>query len=145
MTARFFVDTNILVYVYDRRDPDRRDSAIALLRALAHTQAVAVSTQILGEFFWTVTRRIPDPLSPAEAAAVVSRHARTWQVLDLTWATVQEALRGATDHQLSYWDALIWATARLAGIPVVMSEDFQDDREIEGVRFQNPFPQAAAR
>ena len=144
MTARFFVDTNILVHVYDRRDPERRDSAIALLRALAHTQAVAVSTQILGEFFWTVTRRIPDPLSPAEAAAVVSRHAKTWQVLDLTWPTVQEALRGATEHQLPYWDALIWATARLAEIPVVMSEDFQDDREIEGVRFQNPFPRVTA-
>jgi len=109
-----------------------------------HTRAVAVSTQILGEFFWTVTRRIPDPLSPGDAAEQVQRHARTWQVLDVTWATVQLALRGVTDHQLPYWDALIWATARRAVIPVVMSEDFQDDREIEGVRFQNPFPTTPA-
>ncbi len=63
----------------------------------------------------------------------------TWLVIDVAARTVAEALRGAEQHGLPYWDALIWATAKLAGIPVVLSEDFQDGREIEGVTFQNPF------
>jgi predicted nucleic acid-binding protein len=50
---------------------------------------------------------------------------------------------GQREHyRLSFWDALIWATARNAGVPVVLSEDYQDGREIEGVRFVNPFKQS---
>jgi len=135
-----FLDTNVLVYSYDRRDPSKRDAAIALLRALAHIGDIAVSTQVLGEFFWTATRGIPDPLTPTQAATEVDRHARTWQVVALSRDTVQHAVRGAVQYQLPYWDALIWAAAKLAAIPVVLTEDFQDGREIEGVTFQNPFP-----
>ena len=140
MAARMLLDTNVLVYAYDRRDAARRDAAITLLRALAHIGDIAVTTQVLGEFFWTVTRGIPDPLTTTEAATEVHRHAQTWQVLDVSSETVQHAVRGAAQYQIPYWDALIWAAARLAGIPVVVTEDFQDEREIEGVTFQNPFP-----
>ena len=140
MAARLLLDTNVLVYAYDRRDPSKRDTAIALLRALVHVGEVAVSAQVLGEFFWTISRGIPDPLTTAAAGEEVRRHARTWQVVDLSRDTVEHAVRGAAQYQLPYWDALIWAAARLAAIPVVLSEDFQDGREIEGVTFQNPFP-----
>jgi predicted nucleic acid-binding protein len=139
MPARILLDTNILVYAYDRREPVKRDAALALARALAHTGEVAVTTQVLSELFWTISRSIPDPLPAADAARSVRRHAATWHVVDVTADTVREALRGAEQHGLPYWDALIWAAARLAGIPVVLSEDFQDGREIDGVAFQNPF------
>ena len=98
------------------------------------------NTQVLGELFWTITRSIPDPLSPADAVTEVERHARTWQVVSVSRETALHAVRAAAEHQIPYWDALIWAAAKLAGIRVVLSEDFQDGREIEGVTFQNPFP-----
>lgn len=50
-----------------------------------------------------------------------------------------EALRGAREHSVSYYDAQIWACAHLNQIPVIFSEDFSDRRVIEGVRFTNPF------
>lgn len=140
MAARLLLDTNVLVYAYDRRDASKRDTAIALLRALVHVGDVAVSAQVLGEFFWAVSRNIPDPLTAAQAAEEVRRHARTWEVVGLSSDAVQTAAQAAARHQLPYWDALIWAAAKLAAIPVVLSEDFQDGREIEGVTFQNPFP-----
>ncbi len=140
MRARILLDTNVLVYAYDRREPHKRDAALALARALAHTGEVAVTTQVLSELFWIISRRIPDPLPTEDAARSVRRHAATWRVLDVTAGTVAEALRGAAQHGLPYWDALIWAAARLGGIAVVLSEDFQDGREIEGVTFHNPFP-----
>lgn len=140
MPPLMLLDTNLLVYSYDRRDVAKRDAAIALLRALAHVGDVAVSTQVLGELFWTVTRGIPDPLSPEEGEAEVRKHARSWQVVGVSRDTVLHAVRAATEHQIAYWDALIWAAAKLAGIRVVLSENFQDGREIEGVTFQNPFP-----
>lgn len=144
MDSRILLDTNVLVYAYDRRDHVKRDAALALARALAQTGQVAVTTQVLSELFWTISRTLPDPLPMADAVRSVRRHAATWRVIDVTARTVAEALRGAEQHGLPYWDALIWAAARLAGVPVVLSEDFQDGREIEGVTFQNPFPVAAA-
>jgi predicted nucleic acid-binding protein len=51
---------------------------------------------------------------------------------------VLEAARGVRDRSLSYYDAQIWATARLNQIPLVFSEDFTDGSVIEGVRFVNP-------
>ena len=62
----------------------------------------------------------------------------TW-LLDVSLPAVREALRGVREHTLPYWDALIWATAKLSQIPVVLSEDFADGREIEGIRFDDPF------
>lgn len=139
MSARFFLDTNVLVYPHDRRAAERGDAAITVLDALAARGDAAVSTQVLGEFFWVVTRRLPDPLTTAQGARSTTRHAKTWRVVDVTAATVREALRGVADHDLPYWDSLIWAAARLAQIPVILSEDFADGREIDGVLFRNPF------
>lgn len=139
MTAHFLLDTNVLVYPHDRREPDRADAAIALLSTLAAAGGAAVSTQVLGEYFWVITRRLPDPLTVSQGAKSTERHAKTWEVLDVTLPTAREALRGTERHGLPYWDALIWATARLGQVPVVLSEDFADGREIEGVGFRNPF------
>lgn len=56
--------------------------------------------------------------------------------------TVLEGCRGASEHSLSIWDALIWATAKLNQVPVILSEDFVDGAFLEGVRFLNPFAPA---
>jgi predicted nucleic acid-binding protein len=60
-------------------------------------------------------------------------------VLDLTGMVALEAIRGVRDYQFNFWDAQVWATARLNQIPVVFSEDFNAGTLIEGVRFVNPF------
>jgi predicted nucleic acid-binding protein len=64
---------------------------------------------------------------------------RSWRVVDLTTRIVVDAVRGVQQPQLAYWDSLIWATAKLSGIPTVLSEDFSHGRLIEGVRSLNPF------
>jgi len=70
--------------------------------------------------------------------AQVDRLARAWPVLPLTAIIVLEATRGVHQHKLAYWDAQLWATARLNQIPVIFSEDFQSGGTIEGVKFINP-------
>jgi predicted nucleic acid-binding protein len=135
----FLVDTNVLVYAYDRREPTKRTQAIFLLRRLGMDRSGALSAQILGEFFVTVTRKIVPPLMLPEVERSLTNYARSWPVLDVTAAAVLEATRAVGRHQLSYWDALIWATAKLNGVPNVLSEDFSDGVLVEGVRFLNPF------
>jgi predicted nucleic acid-binding protein len=138
MTARVFVDTNILVYCYDRADPAKKTRAIETVDQVVKSRAGAISTQILAEFYTTVTRKLPEPLSSDDAWSRLKQFATIWNVLDLTPQVVLEAVRGVRERTLSYWDAQIWAVARLHRIPVILSEDFQHGSVLEGVRFLNP-------
>ncbi len=140
-SSAFLVDTNVLVYAYDPTDGPKRERAMTVLQHLGARRAGALSCQILGEFFVTVTRKIPSKLTGAEAERSLTRYARSWVIYDLTETIVLEAVRGVRRHRLSYWDSLIWATAKLNGIPNVLSEDFRDGALVEGVRFLNPFGQ----
>ena len=138
-SSAFFLDTNVLVYAYDPAEANKRRRAITLLDRLGSQQRGAISAQVLGEFFVTVTRKIMPPLTLEEAEQSIINYIRSWTVYDLTKHVVAEAVRGMRQHQLPYWDSLIWATAKRHGVPNVLSEDFSDGRLIEGVRFLNPF------
>lgn len=74
----------------------------------------------------------------AQACDRVQNYLLSWQVLDLTGPIVLEAACGVHTYQMAYWDAQIWASARLNQIPIVFSEDFNVGSVIEGVRFINP-------
>lgn len=137
--SAYLIDTNVLVYAYDPAYPEKQATAMAVLDGLRAVGLATLSVQVLGEFFNTVTRKIAIPLNAAEAETRVTHLARSLPVLDLTRAVVLEAVRGARRFQFSYWDALIWATAKLNELPYVLSEDFSDGSLIEDVRFLNPF------
>jgi len=133
------IDTNVLVYSCDRHDFDKQQQALELMASLQESGLGGISVQSLAEFFAAATRGREPLLSIANACARQAELARMWRVLDLTPAIALEAAAGVREHRLSYWDAQIWATARLNQIPVVLSEDFQDGQWLEGVRFVNPF------
>lgn len=137
----YLVDTNVLVYAYDPTDSSKRSRATAILEQLGGSKRGAVSPQVLGEFFVTVTRKIPSPLTLEQAERSVTNYMRSWQMCALNGWTVLEAIQGVHRYRMSYWDALIWATAELNQIPVVLSEDFNDGSLLGGVRFVNPFAQ----
>ncbi len=139
MSDRIFVDTNVLVYAYDRSEPEKQKRALEVLDRLVMTEAGVISTQVLAEFFVAVTRKISAPLSVIEGYERIENHLQAWTVIELTGMIVLEAARGVRDHQFDFWDAQIWATARLNQIPVVFSEDFSAGTVVEGVRFVNPF------
>ena len=127
------------MYAYDPLEPIKRPQAIAVLSRLETLRTGALSSQILGEFFWNATRKLRTALSPEQAEYSVTLWTRSWTVLPLTSDVVLEAIRGARRYQFPYWDALIWATAKLNSVLTVLSEDFSDGSLIEGVRFVNPF------
>ena len=135
----FLVDTNILVYAYDRSEVVKKARARDALDWLESNDAGVLSTQVLGEFFTSVTRKLVYRLSAIEGQRSVQRYLNTWRVVPVTSAVVLEATRGSVAYQMSYWDAQIWATAKLNQIPVVLSEDLGGRRPIDGVAFANPF------
>lgn len=132
------VDTNVLVYAYDRSEPEKQAIAISVLENLATSGAGALNAQVLAEFFVTVTRKLAAPLSVERALESLENYLASWVVFDTTSLVVFEAGRGVRDHRFSFYDAQIWAAARLNQVPVVFSEDFNPGM-IEGVQFVNPF------
>jgi len=133
------IDTNLLVYLYDVASPGKMAQARRVLERLELTRRGRLSVQCLAEFVHTSTRKLDPPLSHAEALAQVSLFTRIWPVFDLTPLIVLEAARGARDHGLPYYDAQIWAAARLNQVTTIFSEDFSHGQVLEGVRFANPF------
>jgi len=141
MSDSIFLDSNVLVYAYDRSEPAKQQRAVEVLKRLGEAGDGVISIQVLAEFFVSVTRKIAAPLSVVEASERVQNLLAAWTVVDLTGLIVLEAVRGIRDHSFHYWDAQIWATARLNQIPVLFSEDLSPDSIVEGVRFVNPFAQ----
>jgi len=138
MTA-ILIDTNVLIYPYDAGEPEKASRATAVLEGLYAAGKGALSAQVLSEFFAAVTRPRRSLLTIEEAARQLDALTRAWPVFELTAMIVNEAARGVRQHGLSFWDAQIWASARLNQAPAVFTEDFQDGRSVEGVRFVNPF------
>jgi predicted nucleic acid-binding protein len=135
------IDTNVLVYEAGIDGDEKARRADAVLRDLDTHRMASLSTQVLYEYANTMLRKLPDGSEPSLGASVTDL-CEVWPVIAVTGETVIEAVRGVMEHGLSYYDAQIWATARLAGMDVVLSEDFTDGREIEGVRFVDPFSES---
>jgi predicted nucleic acid-binding protein len=133
------IDTNVLLYLYDHNQPVKQELAQEVLDQLELSGSGRLSVQCLAEFFSVATRKLSPKLTPAQAVQQINLFIRLWPVYDLTSMIVLEAGRGVRDHQFSYYDAQIWATARLNQVPIVLSEDFSVGSTIEGVRFVNPF------
>jgi len=138
MTA-ILIDTNVLVYAHDRGEFIKQGQAIEILGHLQAAGSGRLSAQCLAEFFSAATRGPRPRLTIPEASLQVERLARVWPVVDVTSQIVLEATRGVREYQFSFWDAQIWAAARLNQIPVVFSEDFGHGSVLEGIRFVNPF------
>ncbi len=132
------IDTNILVYAYDRGEHAKQQQAIRLLESLHLAGAGRLSVQCLGEFFRATTKGPQPILTVEQAREQAELLAFTWPVLELTPLIVLEAMRGVVEHQMAYWDAQIWAAARLNQVSLVLSEDFSDGTLVDGVRFLNP-------
>jgi predicted nucleic acid-binding protein len=138
--VRSLVDTNIVVYAYDPTDASKHQVAADLLAGLSNAGLLVYSAQVFNEFCSVMMRpNRASRLLPERVVEIVRGLAATGDVVPITGAMTLSALESMTRHGLSFWDALIWAAAHENGVPIIYSEDFQHGREIEGVRFINPF------
>lgn len=137
--AAILIDTNLLVYAYDRGEWTKQERAIATLTELQLTGSGRLSAQSLAEFFSATTRGAQPKLTAGEAREQMEALSLAFPVFDITALVVHEAVRGVVQHRLSYWDAQLWASARLNQVAVIFSEDFSDGTVVDGVRFVNPF------
>lgn len=141
MTGPFFVDTNVLVYADDAREPTKQARARELLRRLIRERSGKVSLQVLQEFFAAATQKLGlDAVDARRRVEILSN-------LDVVKLEVDDVL-AAIDlhrlHQLSIWDALIVRAAALSGCRTLYTEDLQHGRRFDGLRVVNPFREEAS-
>jgi predicted nucleic acid-binding protein len=136
MTGEIFLDTNVVVYMFDADAPRKQRQA----RELFTYQSVRylLSTQVLQEFYVSVTRKLATPLDAAAAYQAV-QHLTSLRVIQIDPPLVLSAITRSRSAKLSFWDALIVESALAGGAVHLYSEDLQDGRMIEGMRITNPF------
>ncbi len=137
MSETAFFDTNVLVYLFDTREPGKRETARRLVDSYFRERRGIVSTQVLQEFFVTVTGKAIQ-LPVVTAAGVVADYA-TLKVVIIEPRHIMDAIDIHTRFQLSFWDGLILAAAKSGGAAVLYSEDFSHGQSYDGVEVRNPF------
>jgi predicted nucleic acid-binding protein len=138
MSGRSFLDTNILVYAYDFEDPAKQKRAAQIVEEGVRDDTLALSTQVLGEFFVTVTRKIIRPLTPQQAVTVLGMLLAA-ALVEIDRPLVDAAIAAHLQYQISYWDGLIIAAAERAGCGKILSEDLSDGQRYGTVVVENPF------
>lgn len=138
MTARIFVDTNILVYTRDASEPDKQKQAMTWMHYLWTSRKGRLSFQVLQEFYVTVTKKLKPGLDALSARRDVQA-LLLWKPV-LINATVLEAAWLLQDrYQLPWWDALITGAAQTAGCTYLLTEDFTEGQCFSAVTVINPF------
>jgi predicted nucleic acid-binding protein len=136
MPARSFFDTNVVLYADDKAAPVKQSRAVALIAEHRRAGTGVISLQVLQEYFVTVTRKLHvDP-------AIARRKVELLSEFDVATPNIADILAAIDLHRLhgfSFWDALILRAAKQSGCAVLVSEDMQPGREIDGLQIVNPF------
>jgi predicted nucleic acid-binding protein len=137
MTVERFVDTNVLLYSIsqDPAEAGKRDIAVALL----DTDDLALSVQVLQEFYVQATRATRKDAVPHDIAVGLVRTWLRFRVQEITLAVMLGALEIKARYGLDYWDAAVVAAARALGCAEVLSEDMAHGREVDRILITNPF------
>jgi predicted nucleic acid-binding protein len=129
-------DTNVLVYAVDRSAGSRHLVASLLIERALRTRRAMLILQTLFEFYSVTTGKLK--VRPEDALRFLDRVRAVLDVHAADERDFDRATRGDR-HGLSFWDALLWATADRIGARYLLSEDFQDGRVLGGVTFVDPF------
>ena len=133
---RIVFDTNVLVYAVDRNAGERHRRALDLVKRALAADCVLV-LQTLAEFYSVATSKVR--LTSKGIVEFLAELRRVFPVHAADERALDDAIDAVDRHSLSFWDALLWATARRAQCDVILGEDFQDGRKLGGVTFINPF------
>ena len=138
MTELTFVDTNVLVYRRDSTERVKQPRAKLWIDMLWTRRAGRVSSQVLQEYYQTVTRKLSPGLARAEARDEI-RDLLAWRPVSTSPELLERAFHVEDRFGLSFWDSLIVAAAQQASCRFLLTEDLQDGQDFDGTVVVNPF------
>lgn len=138
-SARFLLDSNVLIYAVDRADRRKHQIAVALVLEARQSGQGHVSFQVVHEWLNFLLRKSEKPLSPADTALLYETLVEPLIRIESSRSVVKSALSIHATERLSWWDSLIVAAAIEGNCARVFTEDLQHGQLIRGVRIENPF------
>ena len=136
--SRIFLDTNVLVYAYAISAGEKHRVAAGIMVELWDSGLGLLSTQVLQEFYVTVTGKIPRPLDAGHAGDIV-RDLLKWDTVVNDGETILDAIGIQSEYRYSFWDSMIVAAAVKGGASFLYTEDLTDGQRVKGVEIRNPF------
>lgn len=133
-----FIDTNILVYAYDRDEKIKNPIARKILIDCWEKKIGVISTQVLQEFYVTVTAKLSKKLSINEARELI-KDLLLWPIEQVTSHDIIDATVLQERYKYTFWDSLIIVIAQKSGAEILYSEDLQDGQEFGDLTIKNPF------
>lgn len=133
-----FIDTNVLVYAYDVKAKSKHEVAKNILNDCWNNRSGIVSTQVLQEFYVTITKKLPKTIPLQEARDIVEEFL-SWSVYEVTPADIISASESEEKLRYSFWDSLIITSAQRAKASILYSEDMRDGQHIGDLTIINPF------
>jgi predicted nucleic acid-binding protein len=137
-SVKSFVDTNILVYAYDRGAGRKHTLAQSTIEKLWQDNSGVLSTQVLQEFYVNVRRKALRPISIASARSLIADY-MVWDPVVNDGTSILEAMDAERRYKISFWDALIVVAAQRCGANVILSEDFSHERRFGSAQVLDPF------
>ena len=131
-----FVDTNILIYAFDRSAGGKHRIAVDLMTRLWTERRGSISLQVLQEFYVAGTRKLK---LPTDEAASQLRRLGLWRVHRPLVSDILAAIELHQHHSVSFWDALILRSAQASQCSVLWSEDLQNGQRWGNLEVRNPF------
>ncbi len=142
MSVKRFYDTNILVYAYDTDEGDKQRLCAGLIKEVfARSSVGAISNQILGELFYTLTEKVNPAISRNTALKILGGYVKSdgWIKVDYDSSTVLKACASVEAFGSSFWDTVIAETMKENGIAEILTENTKDFEKIPGIKVTNPF------
>jgi predicted nucleic acid-binding protein len=136
--ARFFVDTNLFVYFRDSTEAKKQVLAADWVHYLVENRNGRISTQVLNEFYVTVTQKLKPGMTGAEAWEDVTA-LMVWNPIPIDTEVLHRAREVQTRYQFSWWDSLVVASAINAQCDFLLTEDLSEGQTLDGVKVINPF------
>ena len=133
---RLTLDTNILIYAIDRDSKKKHERAKSLIDQAINLDC-ALTLQALCEFYSAATRK--KYATHEEVSSFIKELMVIFPIITSSRKTLPVALKAIEGHNLSFWDSLLWATAKENGCSLIITEDFQDNFLLGGVKMKNPF------
>ncbi len=139
MSDKAFFDTNVLVYAFDKSEQEKNAISKNLIHNFGRDGNLVLSTQVLQEFYVTLTRVGKELLTQEEAGEIVNDFAE-FPLIQVDKDIISRAMKRHQSKAFSFWDAMIVEAALASGCSQLLSEDMQDGLVIGSLVIRNPFP-----
>lgn len=134
--SKIFIDTNIFVYALDKADPEKQARARSLLKELQDNRSGVLSTQVFQEFYVVATSKLK--VDSNLVKKLISSLAN-FETVTIDLLMIRQAIDICSDHQISFWDALIVSAAAAAQCETIWTEDLNHGQLIKKIKIKNPF------